>query len=165
MKVIENTHERLVLEHRPVKPYVGFAVGVLFVAAALLGLIFDRTIASAVFLLACSLLLLIPFFLFKIERTRLMLDRTKSQLHFQRKTLRGWVSEVHDLTDLHCAEIEKQTDRSGTLYRPVVSFKAATSKDQIALVEMFSSARQPQFAVDTVNKWLDLSRQMFRQVS
>jgi hypothetical protein len=160
MKVVENTQDRLILESRPLRLGIGLAVGVLFLIAASVGLAFDPSIALGVLVLAACVVLLIPFFLAKTDRTRLVLDLDADTVSFERKTLRGWTGARHPLKDLHCAEIEKQTDRDGTLYRPVVSFKAQARVDQIALVRTYSAPRQAQEAVDAVNKWLERTQQV-----
>jgi hypothetical protein len=163
MKMVENTADRLVLENRPARLGVGLALGFAFLVAASLGLAFNPSVAMSVLVLSVSLLLLLPFFLAGNERTRLVLDLTEGTFHFERKTLRGWVSVKHPLEDLHCAEIEKQTDREGTLYRPVVSFTAQANVDQIPLVRTYTAARQAQQAVDFVNRWLERRRPYSRR--
>jgi len=158
--VVENTQDRLILESRPIRLGIGLAVGILFLIAASVGLTFDPSIAFGILVLAISVVLLILFFLTGGDRTRLVLDLDANTVSFERKTLRGWAGARHSLKDLHCAEIEKQTDRSGTLYRPVVSFKAQAKVDQIALVKTYSAARKAQEAVDAVNKWLERTQQV-----
>lgn len=160
MKVVENTQDRLVLESHPVRLGIGLAAGVVFLIAASVGLAFDPSIALSILVLAISVILLVPFFLVGSDRTRLVLDNEANTASFERKTLRGWTGPAHSLKSLHCAEIEKQTDRSGTLYRPVVTFKSQAQVDQIALVKTYAAARKAQYAVDAVNKWLERTQQV-----
>lgn len=110
MKVLENTRDRLILEHLPIKD-VAFQIAILFpfVAIAML-FIYVKIYVGAILFGAMGIGLPMLGLYLSAARSQLIFDRATDTLSFRRRGFRGMVRQDFTLTHVERIYVAKKGD-------------------------------------------------------
>ena len=162
MKIALNTPEKLILDDRPwilggclvvlILVFAGFGLNALLAGrmGGLLGLV-----GAALWAVA-----LVVF----VRRTTISLDRQMGQMTREVSSLRAKSGQNWPLEDIRRAELDSRLSRDSSgagrsrytqMHRVVVQWN--DGRAPLPLTEVYTSGPNPAVAVDTLNRWLDVT--------
>ena len=152
MKVIRNTPEQLILEHRPWFWSVMFAI-------AFLGLIVGWWVvvqnqnwhALPVLIIGTPL---ITLGLFVVERWQLILDRSQDRITIRRRTISNYHTQTYALPDLQCARLETVKETGEAAVHRVLLHVADPDNKEQPLSAVYQGGSDAAEMVSTITLWL-----------
>ena len=158
MHVTRNTPDQLIIADTPWLIGIMLIIFiVMFVGPGLL-VVSDGVWQGWIFVIAGSGMGFIAFGVF-VRRVQIILDRPADTITIRRRSIFGFSTIVHTLSNLSEAKLEVTTGSKGrTLYRPTLVLSQGMSTGDHPIVQAYSNFGGSERIVDTINSWLTNTR-------
>ena len=152
MKILYNTPERLIVEHKPVWIAVFITLfSLIFIAV---GLLMTRETLFGLVFVGVGLFFGVVFSLVFVKRTQVIFDRTAQTVELRRKSLQRYTRRDWDLRHFERAMVQSTTSDEGTkMYRPTLVFSGGMDAGKHPIVSSYQSGKGAQRLVDAINGW------------
>ncbi|MCV3271787.1 hypothetical protein [Roseobacter sinensis] len=160
MKVLIDTPDRLVLEHRPILFGLGLvALTLLLVYAAMIHYAEGRA-ATGHFVFFITAALMGPAFWFAVERVQVTFDRHAGTVTWRVRRLSGDRVETYSLDQVTRAMLQtrKGDHDSSDTHRVALVLGADRWENRQGLTRSYRSGPQAERIVGQINRWLDSAR-------
>ncbi|WP_208348203.1 hypothetical protein [Pseudaestuariivita rosea] len=160
MKITRDTPEQLILDYTP---WI-FAIGISAVTLAVTGVGISNILQGDLkgfFPLIIGGLTGGLLFVFFVERTQAIFDKTTGHVTLRRRTVFRYDQVQFDLADIDQAVLQRQKrveqkrfQSDMYLYRPAIEIGKDQDKGVYPLREVYGDDKGPQDIVDRINQWL-----------
>jgi hypothetical protein len=158
MKISSDTHEKLIIEERPI--LTGLAIGLVFLlsiggAAS----IFMQGEKGGLLLLLISAMAAIAFYAF-VRQLSIVFDRETATVEINRKWLGGRSTNRYDLLAIESADVETResfndhNNRMRVTSRAILIMKPGHQPQKLVLTEHFSGGSGAERSAKAINAWL-----------
>lgn len=157
MKILTDTPDRLVIEHRPILLAAALVAMTLLLLYASMAAFAEGDPGKAVFVLVVTALLMVPSFWFAVERVQVTFDRTAQTLTLRKRRLNGERFETHPLGDVTRAMLQTRKGDHDTAdcHRVALVLGADRLENRHGLTRSYRSGPQAEKVVQRINAWLD----------
>ena len=160
MKIMTDTPERLVLEHRPLLLALLLVMLTLMLIYATMAAYAEGDTGKAFFTLAVTVVLMVPSFWFGIERVQVIFDRREKTCTVRKRRLSGDLFETHPLDTVTRAMLQthKGNRDDPDSHRVALVLGADRLENRHGLTHSYRSGPRAQKVVQRINAWLDSAR-------
>lgn len=152
MKVLTNTQEMLILDHKPWLLSLGMIAGLLiFLAIGGSALLNGELLFGLMFAGIGTVVWGICFMVFA-KRVQLILDMEAGQIVKRKRSVLGYAQDVYPLDALRGAELEETRSDGSTMYRPVL---VMNGQPNLPVVSYYTNGSGPRRTADAINAWIE----------
>lgn len=152
MKVLTNTQEMLILDHKPWLLSLGLIAGLLtFLAIGGSALLNGEVLFGMMFAGVGIAVWGICFMAFA-KRVQVILDMQAGQIVKRKRSVLGYAQDVYPLQALRGAELEETRSDGSTLYRPVL---VMDGQPNLPVVSFYTNGFGPHRTADAINAWVE----------
>ncbi|WP_299778808.1 hypothetical protein [uncultured Roseobacter sp.] len=160
MRILTDTPDRLVIEHRPLLLALALVALTLLLLYAAMASYAEGDTGKALFVLAVTLLLMGPSFWFAVERVQVIFDRRARTYTLRKRRLAGDQFETHPLDTVTRAMVQthKGNHEDPDCHRVALVLGADRLENRHGLTHSYRSGQQARQVVGRINAWLDSAR-------